>query len=70
MTISVNWTIILISQSLSTELKVYQEIKENMTISVKQTVVKNITVIEYRNVNKYEIQRKLITHWEMDFNAG
>ena len=65
-----NWTIILISQSLSTELKVYQEIKENMTISVKQTVVKNITVIEYRNVNKYEIQRKLITHWEMDFNAG
>ena len=41
-----------------------------MTISVKQTIVKNITVIEYRNVNKYEIQRKLITHWEMDFNAG
>ena len=37
MTISVNWTIILISQSLSTELKVYQEIKEKMTISVKDS---------------------------------
>ena len=44
--------------------------QKNMTISVKQTIVKNNSVIEYRNVNKYEIQRKLITHWEIDFNAG
>ena len=41
-----------------------------MTISGKQTFVKDITIIEYRTINKYEIQRKLINHCEMDCNAG
>ena len=66
----VNWTIIWLSQSLSIELQVYPEIQRKDENQVKFMVVKNITLIGYRNVNKYEIGRKLITHCEMDFNVG